>query len=159
VGAAAVLAGIQLAQFGFVDAPDVADGVDAERLQRIAAGQVGLDIHPGNRYKIDGQPGDFLVGQLEAQRRPRIRRIAARQFAEPLDVGVGELDALPNRRQGGVQILALLRRDFEMVGGEIVGQQHPVAVVDETTGRRQRLQRTRLLSDRVVKRSWLSTCR
>jgi hypothetical protein len=34
----------------------------------------------------------------------------------------------------------LLAGDFQMIGGQIVGQQHPVTVINKAASRRQRLQ-------------------
>ena len=47
VGAAAVLAGIKPAQLVFINPPDIADHMRATGSQRIATGQVGLDVYAG----------------------------------------------------------------------------------------------------------------
>lgn len=140
MSAAAVLAGINSAQLAFINPADIADGVNRVRPQGIAPGQIGFDVHPLATGTDLSLAGRFPHRSTGSATDAGIRRTAAGQFAESLNVGVGEGDALTQFRQRGIQILDLFTGDFQMVGSQIIRQQHAVAVEDEAASGRQRLQ-------------------
>ena len=60
-----------------------------------------------------------------------IRVLAPAQCIEALDIVVAERDDLTQRREHLVHVLDLLGRHLEPERGDVIGEQHTVAVVDE----------------------------
>ncbi len=65
---AAVVGGVDLLQFLFVDARHVTQQMGGLVLLWVFAQQFGLYVHPRKPVSIDGQPGNLIHGQAHPQR-------------------------------------------------------------------------------------------
>ncbi len=133
---AGVFVGIEVGSVRRVDAADIADHVREIRAARIGARQIRHHVDAGEAPALRGETRDLVLGQFQAQRNAVERTLAFAQRGETLDVVVRQRDHLGERGEHRVHVLDLLGHHFEAERGDVLGQQHAVAVVDQAARRR-----------------------
>ena len=123
-----------------VDAGHIAQDVGRIEPQGIGPQQIGADIDRREAMTIQGDAGDLLLRQMQAQGHRRVGRALTTQPIEALDIRLVEADQLGQLLEEPGHILGLVRRDGEGKGGLVGRQQDALGVVDETPHRRQGLQ-------------------
>ncbi len=113
-----------------IDPANVADDVREQVAVRVAAGQVGFQLHAGITPAVHREARHFLVGdaQLERHRQEAAARLA--RLVEGFQVFRGDAQDLRQPGQGGIHVLDLVRGDVQPERGHVLGQQPPVAVID-----------------------------
>ncbi len=140
VGGRAVGAGIQALEVVLVDAPDIAQRMHGERPVRVAAGQAGDDVDPGEPVAVDRHAGDLFRRQAEPQRDAFERARAVPGRAQALDVLRLVGDQVGQRRERGVEILHPLGHQLQAEARQVLCQHPAVAVTDQPARGGDRLQ-------------------
>ena len=133
-----VVRDIDLLQIPLTDAANVTQHVGGLHVVRVMAKQLCLDVDAGETVAVNGELGGFILAQIDPDRDAVETALALSQLPEALEVFLVDLDHLAQFRDGGIEIVDLLRGNLEAVGRAVLCQQHPLAVVDEPTCRRQR---------------------
>ncbi len=123
------------------DAADVADHVRRRLAERIGAEQPRPDVDAGKAEFRHREARQFLVADAGLD---RDRLVAARVGEQPPEAPLVARRDVDDPRQfldRPVDVLHPVRRDLERVGGQVVGQQRAVAVVDQAALRGDRQQR------------------
>ncbi len=120
------------------NARDVADRMRSGLAVRIVPNQALANVDAGKLVPAHGEPGRLLVGQVTDHDvlEPPMRAHEASERV--LLLGVNEPCAC-ELGQRGVEVRHLLGRDHELPSGKVLGKHVAVSVVDETAGRRERL--------------------
>ena len=127
-------------EFLLVDPSDVTQYMPREGPLGIGPQQVGADIHLGKAVALQGEAGDLLLGEMQAQGDRLIGGTLAAQAFEALEVRLGDGHDRPQLREQRPQVLGLVRGHGQGEGGLVGRQGHAVGVVDQPPHRRQGLQ-------------------
>ncbi len=123
---------VDLLQLVHIDAPHVAKDMRAKRPQRIMTAQSRFDVYPWKLLPVDGETGHLLLGQVEPQGHAFEPRRPGQHPVEALDVVVADGDQVPQAFYGCGEIVHLFRNHLQLERRQVLGEQHPVAVVNET---------------------------
>jgi len=137
---AAVLHRVELLELAFIDAPHIADRMGEVLALRVVAHQLGNHLDAGQTELVHCQPGDLLLAELE-QHRHRFERPPPLFNAafEQLAVLGGEFQHLDDHVQYLPPVAGPFAGQGQAEAGPVVGDDHPVAVVDQPAVGRNRL--------------------
>ncbi len=139
--AAGILVGVDLFHVLFVDGADVADGVHRRFAERVMPGQARADVDTRELVAVDGEQRHFLIVQRQLDRHALIHLV--QQDGAP---GIGKLfpaqqsdvDQQGQRGVEGFVVSHLFTHQLDLIGGQIVGQHHAVAIQDQAAAGRDR---------------------
>ena len=131
---------IDALEFLLVDPSDVTQHMPRQGALGIGPQQVGADVHRGKALALQGEAGDLLLGEMQAQGDRLIGGALAAQAFEALEVRLGDGHDRPQLREQRLQVLGLVRGHGQGERGLVGRQGHAVGVVDQPPHRRQGLQ-------------------
>ena len=77
---------------------------------------------------------------METQRDGLKAGFPFQQLFKAAAIDVADFNDLLNRPEGSIHVSNLFRSDFKSIGGQVLGQQNAIAVVDQASVGRYRLQ-------------------
>ena len=136
VAGARIGGGVDGLQLLLVDASDIADHVGGHRPQGVVAQQFGLDLDTGKAVAADRQPRHLVRVQADADGDAVEAAFLFAQSLEAAPIAVTDLHDPADSGQGLLHVLHPFRGHLQAVGGQVLGQDGAVAVVDQATGGR-----------------------
>ncbi len=137
-------------EFPFVDATDVPHNMCCQFTERVVAPQVHPEVDTAEPMTFDCELRHLLIGETGTDRDLFESAQAASALLESLDVVLGDGDDFLQFRDGGLDVIDLVRGDEEIHTGNVPGEQHTVSIVYLAACRWQRQQ-----LDAVVRRQCL----
>ena len=139
---AGVLGAVDRLQVLIVDGAHVADGMNADLLQRIVARQARMDVDAGELEAVHGEARHLLLVHLKLDRNALVhlvREDGAPHGAHLLRAQHPDADELRERGIHRLVVPDLLAHQLEVEGRRIVGEHQAVAIEDQPAARRNRL--------------------